>query len=175
MVGQTGGSDSKESVCNAGDPGFDPWVGKIPWRKNGFPPSILAWRVPWTEEPGLASQRHPGKFPKVPGRRRGTRGFPAVPEKDLESPSSMRLEALVPSRDSRARTRSPLRHQCTHTFTVAGRPRRLQATVDVLRRSPSPTLLSSVDLYTCPTRLFPNHGFRYIITTNAWAGCPNRS
>ena len=27
----------------------------------------------------LASQRHPGKFPKVPGRRRGTRGFPAAP------------------------------------------------------------------------------------------------
>ena len=29
------------------------------------------------------------------------------PDKDLESPSSTRLEALVPSRDSRARTRSP--------------------------------------------------------------------
>ena len=27
----------------------------------------------------LASQRHPGKFPKVPGRRPGTRGFPAAP------------------------------------------------------------------------------------------------
>ena len=27
----------------------------------------------------LASQRHPGKLPKVPGRRRGTRGFPAAP------------------------------------------------------------------------------------------------
>ena len=31
-------------------------------------------------------------------------GFPPPPEKDLESPSSTRLEALVPSRDSRART-----------------------------------------------------------------------
>ena len=32
---------------------FDLWVGKIPWR--GFmatPSSILAWRIPWTEEPG---------------------------------------------------------------------------------------------------------------------------
>ena len=29
----------------------------------------------------LASQRHPGKFPKVPGRRRGGRGFPAAPQK----------------------------------------------------------------------------------------------
>ena len=23
----------KESACNAGRPGFDPWVGKIPWRR----------------------------------------------------------------------------------------------------------------------------------------------
>ena len=28
-----GGSDGKESACNAGDCGFDSWVGKIPWRK----------------------------------------------------------------------------------------------------------------------------------------------
>ena len=34
----------------------------------------------------LASQRHPGKFPKVPGRRRGKRGFPAAPrERTQES------------------------------------------------------------------------------------------
>ena len=37
----------------------------------------------------------------------GNEGFPPPPDKDLESPSSTRLEALVPSRDSRARTRSP--------------------------------------------------------------------
>ena len=29
-----GGSDGKESACNAGRPGFDPWVRKIPWRKE---------------------------------------------------------------------------------------------------------------------------------------------
>ena len=39
--------------------------------------------------------------------QRKSEGFPPPPEKDLESPSSTRLEALVPSRDSRARTRSP--------------------------------------------------------------------
>ena len=27
-------TSGKESVCNAGDPGFDPWVGKIPWRRK---------------------------------------------------------------------------------------------------------------------------------------------
>ena len=38
---------------------WETWVwslgGKIPWRKNGYPPSILAWRIPWTEEPGRAT------------------------------------------------------------------------------------------------------------------------
>ena len=46
----------KESPCNAGDindAGFDPWVGKIPWRRAWQPtPVILVWRIPWTEEPG---------------------------------------------------------------------------------------------------------------------------
>ena len=32
---------------------FDPWVGKIPLRKEmATHCSILAWRIPWTEEPG---------------------------------------------------------------------------------------------------------------------------
>ena len=29
-TGFPGVSDGKESACNGGDPGFDPWVGKIP-------------------------------------------------------------------------------------------------------------------------------------------------
>ena len=37
-MGLPGGSADKESACNAGDlgsiPGFDPWVGKIPWRRE---------------------------------------------------------------------------------------------------------------------------------------------
>ena len=33
--------------------GFDPWVGKIPWRRAQATLSIiLAWRIPWTEKPG---------------------------------------------------------------------------------------------------------------------------
>ena len=43
-------------------PGFDPWVGKIPWRREWQPtPIFLAWRIPWTEKPGglqfMGSQR----------------------------------------------------------------------------------------------------------------------
>ena len=30
----TCGSDGKESVCNAGDPSFDPWVCNVPWRRE---------------------------------------------------------------------------------------------------------------------------------------------
>ena len=29
-------------------PGFDPWVGKIPWRGNGHPPQYSTWRIPRT-------------------------------------------------------------------------------------------------------------------------------
>ena len=40
-------SVGKESACNVGD-GFDPWVGKIPCRRERLThSSILAWRVPW--------------------------------------------------------------------------------------------------------------------------------
>ena len=43
-------------------PGFDPWVGEISWRREWATHSrILAWRIPWTEEPGrlqfMGSQR----------------------------------------------------------------------------------------------------------------------
>ena len=41
---------------------LDPWVGKIPLEKEMAPhSSILAWEIPWTEEPGglqsVGSQR----------------------------------------------------------------------------------------------------------------------
>ena len=39
--GFPGGSDGKESTCNAGDLGFHPWVGKIPWRSAWQPTPIF--------------------------------------------------------------------------------------------------------------------------------------
>ena len=41
-----GGSAGKDSVCNAGDLGFDPWVGKIPWRRERLPTPVF-----WLENP----------------------------------------------------------------------------------------------------------------------------
>ena len=37
-----GGSGSKEFTCLAGDLGFDPWVGKMPWRGARLP-TLLVW------------------------------------------------------------------------------------------------------------------------------------
>ena len=36
-------------IClQCGRPGFDPWVGKIPWRRECLStPGILTWRSPW--------------------------------------------------------------------------------------------------------------------------------
>ena len=43
----------KESACNARRPGFDSWVGKIPWRKKWQPtPGFLPRESPWTEDAG---------------------------------------------------------------------------------------------------------------------------
>ena len=58
-----GGPDGKESACNAGDPGLNHGLERFPLRRK-WPPthsSILAWRIPWSEEPGerksMGSQR----------------------------------------------------------------------------------------------------------------------
>ena len=45
-----GGSDSKESACNAGDPGLIPQSGRVLGEENGYHSSILARRIPWKEE-----------------------------------------------------------------------------------------------------------------------------
>ena len=55
ILGFPGGSDGNESACNAGDPGLMPGSEKFPGEGNGNL-EILAWRIPWTEEPcGLQS------------------------------------------------------------------------------------------------------------------------
>ena len=51
-----GDLDSKESTCNVGDLGSVPGSGRSPGEGNGNNSSVLAWRIPWTEEPsGLHS------------------------------------------------------------------------------------------------------------------------
>ena len=60
-----GGASGKEPACQCRRhkrQKFDPWVGKIPWRRAWQPtPVFLPGESPWTEEPGrlqsIGSQR----------------------------------------------------------------------------------------------------------------------
>ena len=45
-----GGSDSKEPSYNAGDPGLILGLGRSLGEGVATHSSILAWRIPWTEE-----------------------------------------------------------------------------------------------------------------------------
>ena len=45
-------SEGKESACKAGHPGSIPGSGRSFGEGNGNPLQIVAWRIPWTEEPG---------------------------------------------------------------------------------------------------------------------------
>ena len=63
-MGFPGSSDGEESACNMGDLDSVPGLGRSPGEGNGNPllysclenlvthSSVLAWRIPWTEEPG---------------------------------------------------------------------------------------------------------------------------
>ena len=48
----SGDSGSKESTCNAEDSGLILGSGRYPEKRMLTHSSILAWWIPWTEEPG---------------------------------------------------------------------------------------------------------------------------
>ena len=60
---------------------FDPWVRKIPWRREWLPVfyNILTWRIPWTEKaPGYSPWGHKesdtAERLTLCGRRKGRKG-----------------------------------------------------------------------------------------------------
>ena len=59
--GFPGGSVVKNLPANAGAMDSVPGLGRFPGKGNGYHSSILAWSIPWTEEPGglwsIRSQR----------------------------------------------------------------------------------------------------------------------
>ena len=61
LKGFPGSSDSKESTRNTGDPGLIPELEGSLEKGMATHSSTLAWRIPWTEEPGrlqsVGSQR----------------------------------------------------------------------------------------------------------------------
>ena len=46
-----GGLEVKASAWNEGDPGSIPGSGRSPGEGTATHSSVLAWRIPWTEEP----------------------------------------------------------------------------------------------------------------------------
>ena len=52
-----GGSDCKESACNAGDLGLILGLGDLLEKGMATHSSIPAWRNPWTEKPGRLQSR----------------------------------------------------------------------------------------------------------------------
>ena len=51
-MGFPGSSDGKASSYNEGDLGSIPGLGRSLEKEMATHSSILAWRIPWTEEPG---------------------------------------------------------------------------------------------------------------------------
>ena len=51
-MGFPGGFDGKESAYNAGNLGSIPRSGRPPEKGMATHSCILAWKIPWTEEPG---------------------------------------------------------------------------------------------------------------------------
>ena len=50
--GFPGGSDGKKSTCNTEDSGLIPGLENLLEKEMATHSSILAWEIPWTEEPG---------------------------------------------------------------------------------------------------------------------------
>ena len=63
IKGFPGGSDGKESACNSGDPGLIPVWEDLLEKGTATHSSILAWRIPWTEEPRWATVQGVSKNP----------------------------------------------------------------------------------------------------------------
>ena len=52
QVGFPGGSVVENPAAQSRSLGFNPWVGRIPWRRKRQATLVLAWEIPQTEEPG---------------------------------------------------------------------------------------------------------------------------
>ena len=46
-IGFSGGASGKESTC-----GFNPQIGKVPWKRKWHHTPVFLPGIPWTEEPG---------------------------------------------------------------------------------------------------------------------------
>ena len=52
MIGLPRQFSDKESVCQAGNMGLIPGLGRFPGERNGNPLQYSCWEILWTEKPG---------------------------------------------------------------------------------------------------------------------------
>ena len=75
-----------------GRSGFDPWVGKIPWRRAWPPPPVfLPGESPWTEEPvGYSSrgQKEPDTTERLSTAQKLSRGLWEAAHRERHSPQN---------------------------------------------------------------------------------------
>ena len=70
-------SVGKESACNAGDPQFDPWFGKFPWRRDRLPTPVFLCFPGGSA--GKESTWNTGDLGSIPGLERSSgegKGYP---------------------------------------------------------------------------------------------------
>ena len=98
--GLTDASVGKEPACQRRGHrglGFDSWVGKVPWRRAWqLTPVHLAWRIPWTEEPGRQQSKRSPPEPLtalVAAERHSVK--PVVPATSI-SPQSCKESHFIP-------------------------------------------------------------------------------
>ena len=76
-LGFPGGSAGKESACNVGDPWFNSWARKFPWRRGRLPnPVFLGFPC---GSAGTESTRNVGDLSSIPGlggSPGGGKGYP---------------------------------------------------------------------------------------------------
>ena len=89
-LGFPGSSAGKESACNAGDPRFNSWVGKIPWRRDRIPSLVfLGFPGGSGDKESACNMRDLGS---IPGLRRSPGGGHGNPLQysGLENPHGQR-------------------------------------------------------------------------------------
>ena len=98
---------------------FDPWSGRSPDRGHATHPRILAWRIPWTEEPGALQSMGSHRVGNDCGYWAGTHAGPVKrieiravsPEASLERSV---LFTLFNTHNTHTHT-----HTHTHTWTAS--------------------------------------------------------
>ena len=114
IVGSYGGSGGKESACDTGHPGSVPGLDRSLEKGMAIHSSILAWRIPWTEEPGRLQSVGLQKV----GHNSAIKAFTVTVVFNLENSAVAtgleRVSFHYNSKERQCQIMFKLPHNCTH-------------------------------------------------------------